>query len=61
MWCGAEMAAFELAVALVDDTAVFAIGVPNLRTKITPAVSADDFRGVNTGATVWFDASFLEL
>ena len=61
MWRGAKVTAFELAVALVNHTAIFTVGMPNLRTKVTPAVSADDFRGVNAGAAVRFDASFPEL
>ena len=61
MWCGAEMAAFELAVALVDDTAVFAIGMPNFRTKITAAISTDNLGRINAGAAVWFHTSFLKF
>mgnify|MGYP007059316931 CR=1 FL=1 len=57
----AKVVALELAVALVNHTAIFTVGVPNLRTKVTPAVSADDFRGVNAGTTVGLDASFPEL
>ena len=61
MRCGAEMTAFKLAVALVNHTAIFTVGMPNLRTKVTPAVSADNLGRINAGAAVRLNASFLKF
>ena len=61
MRCGAEMTAFKLAVALVNHTAIFTVGMPNLRTKVTPAVSADNLGRINAGAAVRLNAAFLKF
>ena len=42
MWRGTGMLILEFAVALINHTAIFAVGVPYLCTKVTAAVAADN-------------------
>lgn len=52
MWRGTGMLILEFAVALINHTAVLAVGVPDLCTKVTAAVAADNLTCVGTGTAV---------